>query len=70
MTITQSDLDKAYNFKPVRTYRIAFEAKHKGAIGKSERFVRIVKARSSKDAVLALYDNFDHISQPKVMELL
>ncbi len=50
----------------MKTYKITFEARTKGAIGKFCKFTRTVKAASYKQAVLSLYNDFDHI-HPKTV---
>lgn len=43
------------------TYKLTFEARTKGAIGKFSKFSRTVKAADFKAAVLSLYNEFDHV---------
>ncbi len=47
-------------------FQIKFTAKRKGAIGISSVFVEVVEADNDKQAVLKLYDKYDHIHLPMV----
>lgn len=50
----------------MKTYKITFEGREKGAIGKFYKFTKTVKASDFKKALLSLYDNYDHI-HPKTV---
>lgn len=45
----------------MKQYKISFEARLKGAIGKSYKYSKTVKADTFKEAVLSLYNDFDHV---------
>lgn len=51
---------------PMKTFRVSFTGRMKGAIGKFYRIRDTVKATDPEAAVLALYEKYDHISQPMV----
>lgn len=50
----------------MRSYKIKFTGRKRGAIGIFERFSVIVTAESEEKAVFALYDDFEHLSGVKV----
>lgn len=53
----------------MKQYRITFGGRIKGAIGLSYSISAIRSAESPETAVLALYDDYEHISFPKVTEV-
>lgn len=46
----------------MKTFNISFIGRYKNALGIRERFTEKVKAPSYDDAVLKLYDKYEHIS--------
>lgn len=50
-----------------QSYTIAFQGKHRGAIGHPENFTVTVQATSPKAAIIKLYDKYDHIHLPKIV---
>lgn len=47
-------------------FKIKFAGKSKGAIGWPSVFVETVEADTERDALLKLYDRFDHIHLPMI----
>mgnify|MGYP000873607991 CR=1 FL=1 len=45
----------------MKNYKIKFIGRHKGAIGIFETFVENILANSLDDAILALYEKYEHI---------
>lgn len=47
-------------------YKIEFTGKIKGAIGSFQKFSVVVEAKNTKEAVIKLYDDYDHVHGPIV----
>ncbi len=52
-----------------KKYRVTFNGRAKGAIGRSSNFQVTVSADSPQQAILKLYDEYDHIHMPQVAEV-
>lgn len=50
----------------MKTYTIRFKGCIKGSIGKLKGFTVKVQAENEQEAVLKLYDHYDHINQPMI----
>jgi len=53
----------------MNTYKISFTGRLTGSIGKVYRITDTVQATDEKAAILALYDKYEHIHQPKVKKI-
>ena len=53
----------------LNTYKISFTGRLKGAIGIFYPITDKVQATDEKAAILALYDKYEHISNPKVKKI-
>jgi hypothetical protein len=52
----------------MKTFKIRFNAKRRGALGTLSGFERFVNAESEDLARLKLYDNFDHVEIASIAE--
>lgn len=53
----------------MKEYTISFTGRLKDAIGVVYKITASVEAQTEKDAILKLYDKYEHILQPKVKKI-
>lgn len=56
------------NNTDINRYKISFTGRLKGAIGIFYKITDTVQAANENDAILALYDKYEHIHQPIVKQ--
>lgn len=53
----------------MKTYQVTFRGREKGAIGIFYQITATVKGEDEKQALLNLYDKYEHISAPVMEEV-
>jgi hypothetical protein len=54
----------------MKTYKVTFIGREKGAIGIFYQITATVKGEDEKQALLNLYDNYDHVSSPNFKDII